>query len=172
MFNNLISFLLLTNCSVDNANGGKKIAPFLETKVEVGVTCWCKGQWSRLLDSYGLSNIQPLLSYHLLTDSIFTAAFSGCFRILTEVFFFKTMRLLLESYRLSNHCYPTTSSQAGYVQHQSLVFSFLKTGCIQITDISAGFPTTMQNLNDVSKHDYILWIFFADATFWQTAKSL
>ena len=43
---------------------------FLEGKVEVGVMCGCKGQWSRLLDSYGLSN----------------------------------------------HCYPTTSSQTGYLQ--------------------------------------------------------
>ena len=70
MFNNSISFLLLTNYSVDNGNGWKEIPPFLEGKVEVGVMCWCKGQWSRLLDSYGLSN----------------------------------------------NCYPTTSSQTGYLQ--------------------------------------------------------
>ena len=80
MFNNSISFLPLTNYSVDNANGRKEIPPFLEGKVEVGVMYWCKGQWSRLLDSYGLSNIQPLLSYHLSTDRIFTTVFLWMFQ--------------------------------------------------------------------------------------------
>ena len=151
MFNNSISFLPLTNYSVDNANGRKEIPPLLEGKVEVGVMYWCKGQWSRLLDSYGLSNIQPLLSYHLLTDRIYTAVFSGCFRILAAVFFFfKTKGLILYSYRLSRFVLGISDP---WVSHNN-----------------ARFPKPGKN--NLSIHNYVLWIFFADATFWQTAKSL